>query len=211
VVDYDYTGIDPHMVESMTPRNVAGLPNALPTPATNPPASTLSGPGFTGDPAPDPINGREWTTNTGTHSLLVDVEYACIFSLPVASQRDCAKLPADTIEGNSCDCVPGYTTATPPVAISTGNTRSEVPPVCAKQSTDGSITSAVGDYTVQVYAKAYPTIRELMLANMMGTQGLVSSICPIHTLDNAAGDDRTYGYRPAMDSLVERMKIGLAR
>jgi hypothetical protein len=211
IEDYDYTGIDPHMVESMTPRNVAGLPNALPTPATNPPVSSLSGPGFTGTPAPDPINGREWTTNTGTHSLLVDVEYACIFELPVAAQRDCAKLPADTIEGNSCDCVPGYTTAAPPVATTTGNTPSEVPPVCAKQSTDGSITSAVGDYTVQVFAKAYPTIRELMLANMMGTQGLVASICPIHTVDSAAGDDPTYGYRPAIDRLVDRMKVGLVR
>jgi hypothetical protein len=216
-LNYDYSGIDPHMVESMTPRNQSGLPNSLPTPATNPAVSTLSGPTFTTNPAPDPINGREWTTNTGTHALLVDREFACIFQLPVtfpdgtAGQRDCAALPPDTIEGNSCTCVPGYSNATPPVATTTGNTPDEVPPLCAKQSTDGSITSAVGDYTVQVYGKVYPTTRELMLANMLGTQGVVSSMCPIHTVDNAAGDDPTYGYRPAMNTLVDRMKVGLAQ
>jgi hypothetical protein len=217
-LNYDYTGIDPHMIESMTPRNLSGQPNSLPTPASSPAVSTLSGPTFTGNPAPDPINGREWVTNTGTHSLLVDREYACIFQLPVtfpdgsAGQRDCAKLPADTIEGNSCDCVPGYSDATPPVAIATGNSLSEVPPLCALQSSDNppSITSSVSDYTVQVYAKAYPTTRELMLANMMGGQGIVSSLCPIHTTDTSANqDDPTYGYRPAVNTIVNRLKNAL--
>ena len=106
---YDSTGIDPHMIEAMTPRNVAGLPDSFPAPASDPAVRTLSGPTFTGNPAPDPINGREWTTNAGVHALPVDLEYACIFELPLASQRDCATLDADTIEGNSCDCVPGGT------------------------------------------------------------------------------------------------------
>ena len=50
---------------SMTPRNVAGLPNSLPLATTVFAAAqqSLSGPTFTGtNPAPDPINGREWTT-----------------------------------------------------------------------------------------------------------------------------------------------------
>jgi hypothetical protein len=63
---------------------------------------------------------------------------------------------------------------------------------------------------VQTHAKVYPTIRELTLANMLGAQGVVSSMCPIHTEDNAAGDDPLYGYRPAMDVLVSRMKPALA-
>ena len=70
--------------------------------------------------------------------------------------------------------------------------------------------SSVNDYTVQVYAKAYPTIRELTLAMMLGNQGVVASLCPIHTLDNAAGDDPLYGYRPAMDSLVNKMRAAIA-
>jgi hypothetical protein len=211
-ISYDYTGIDPHMIESMTPRNVAGLPNSFPTPTTNPPVSTLSGPTFTVNPAPDPVNGREWTTYQGVHALPVDLEYACIFKLPLASQRDCAALQSSTIEGNSCTCVPGGTWDEPGgMASTTGNSSDEVPPVCAKTSSDGtSIVSAVNDYTVQVYAKAYPTVRELMLANMLGEQGVVSSLCPIHTEDNAQGDDPLYGYRPAVNALVDRMKNALA-
>jgi hypothetical protein len=208
-MSYDYTGIDPHMVESEVPRDT--MPNA---PATNPAITTLSPAAFTTDPAPDAVNGREWTTQLGVHALPVDRQFACIFQLPPADQRDCAALAGNTIEGNSCDCVPGDKDKTTPWSSGgaptvTGNTSDEVPPLCAKQSSDGSITSAVGDYTVQVYGKAYPTIRELMLANMMGSQGIVSSICPIHTVDSSTGDDPLYGYRPLVDVLVERMKTAL--
>jgi hypothetical protein len=66
----------------------------------------------------------------------------------------------------------------------------------------------VQDYTVQTHAKAYPTIRELMLASMMGPQGIVSSLCPIHT-DEATPGDPLYGYRPAMDAIVNRLKSAL--
>ena len=221
---YDYTGIDPHMIESMTARNMSGLPNSEPAPASTPPVSSLSGPGLVAgaaDPVrPDPVNGREWTTNTGVHSLPVDREYACIFQLPVAytdanggahptQQRDCAALSASTIEGNSCDCVPGGTWNTGGTAAVTGNTPDQIPPLCSKTSTDGTITSKVADYTVQTFAKAYPTIRELELANMMGSQGIVSSLCPIHTQDNMAGNDPLYGYRPAVNAIVNRLKSAL--
>jgi hypothetical protein len=206
-IAYNYNGIDPHMIESMTPRNM--LP-ANQTPASNPATSSLSGPTFAGTAvAPDPVNGREWTTNVGVHSLPVDREYACIFQLPVASQRDCSKLGANTVEGNSCDCVPGGAWSTGGAAAATNNTSDQVPPLCGKVSTDGSITSSVADYTVQVAAKAYPTIRELTLANMMGKQGIVSSLCPIHTNDNATGDDPLYGYRPAVNAIVNRLKSAL--
>jgi hypothetical protein len=211
-MSYDYTGIDPHMIEAMTPRNVSGLPYSLPTPASNPPVSTLSGPGLGSglDPVrPDPINGREWTTDNGVHALPVDLEYACIFQLPVAMQRDCATLKADTIEGNSCDCAPGGVWAQGGTAAATGNSPDEIPPLCSMTATDGSITSAVNDYTVQTYAKVYPTTRQLMLANMMGSQGVISSMCPIHPVDSAEGNDPLYGYRPTMDLLVNRVKAAL--
>jgi hypothetical protein len=212
VMSYDYTGISPYMIESQVPRN--SMPYA---PVSNPAVSTLSGPalGTGSDPIrPDAVNGREWTTNSGIHSNPVDLEFACIFQLPSSMQRDCAAIGGTTIEGNSCDCDPGnqsstkpWTSGGPPAA--TGNTPDEISPLCDKTSWDGSITSAVNDYTVQVYAKAYPTIRELMLANMLGSQGIVSSLCPIHTVDNASGDDPLYGYRPAVDVLVNRIKVAL--
>ena len=225
-VSYDYSGIDPHMIESMTPRNHPELPYSLPAPASDPSVSTLSGPGFGSgaDPLrPDPINGREWTTNKSatptSHSLPVDREYACIFQLPTAytdgngavhptQQRDCATYSYSSIEASSCDCVPGgaWSTGMPGP---TGNSDDEVPPLCSKASTDGTITSAVNDYTVQTYAKAYPTIRELTLGSMMGKQGIISSLCPIHTQDNMAGDDPLYGYRPAVNAIIDRLSSAL--
>jgi hypothetical protein len=214
-VSYDYTGIDPHMVESEVPRNNNTVMQN-PVVASVPAESTLQGPGFVAtaaDPVrPDPVNGREWTTNcaTCTHSLYVDRQYACIFQLPPSSQRDCATLPPSTVEGNSCDCVAKWGGDAGTTAQPTGNTPDEVPPLCAKTSTDGTINSAVSDYTVQTYAKAYPTTRELTLANMMGPQGIVSSLCPIHTVDNTQnGNDPLYGYRPAVNAIVDRLKNAL--
>ncbi len=61
----------------------------------------------------------------------------------------------------------------------------------------------------QLYAKAYPTIRELNLANKLGGQGIVSSICPIDVSDNAAGNDPLFGYRPAVASIINRLKNAL--
>jgi hypothetical protein len=45
---------------------------------------------------------------------------------------------------------------------------------------------------------------------MMGAQGIVASICPIDVTDNAAGNDPNYGYRPAVNAIVERLKPNLA-
>ena len=58
---YDLTGLDPHMVQSQSPR--PGLP---------PPTAS--------DTA-DPYNGREWDTGT------IDLQYACTFPLP--APKDC--------------------------------------------------------------------------------------------------------------------------
>ena len=157
---YDYTGIDPHMIESYAPR--AGLP---------PPSDPGNG--------TDPIHGREWVTNAGSN--FVDRQFACTF--PIAPFRDCA-LP---VNADICDC--------PAVA---GAAHDQIPPVC-----DTTVTH-------QIRAKAYPTVRETLLARLMGTQGILSSICPEHTTDNATSDDPLYGYRPAVASIVDRLKNALA-
>ena len=82
--NYDFTGIDPHMIESVNPR--AGL--SAPSSADN----------------ADPVNGREWDTsvlgNGGS-----DLQYACTFTLP--SPKDCTS--AATKQG--CDCPTEATTA----------------------------------------------------------------------------------------------------
>jgi hypothetical protein len=160
------------------------------------PRAGIPGPGSANDA--DPVNGHDWVTNTsngmpgnsfsGGHTLAVDREYACTFPLMDATgnptSRDCT-LPQNA---NYCDC---------PHAAG-GVTTQELPPLC-DQATP----------TKQVGAKAYPTIRELLLAKLLGTQGVVSSICPIHAADNATGDDPLFGYRPALEVIVNRMKCAI--
>jgi hypothetical protein len=188
---YSYQGIDPHMLEAFGPR--LGL--------ANPAAPNPQGGG------PDAINGREWTTDTlanGTyaHTLPVDREYACIFKL--AQTRDCSaasKGLSDPVNSFACDCEKGLANGLSPEAI---------PAVCGLQNPNLGAQSGSNDYYTQYYAKAYPTIRELTLAEMMGTQGIISSLCPIHVTDMDNGSDALYGYRPAVGAIVNRLKKALA-
>jgi hypothetical protein len=128
----------------------------------------------------DPISGREWITDQGHKDTSIDLEYACIF--PLASPRDCSAKPTPP----GCDCV------------DTGLTHDQTSPVCDPTTP-----------TLQTMAKAYPTIRETLLAKKMGKQGIVSSICPIHVKEEEKGDP-LYGYRPAVASIVDRLKSKLA-
>jgi len=149
-LSYDFTGEDPHMLESTTPR-----------------------PGIPGPDAPndaDPINGRDWTT--GGNFL----EYACTFQLQ--TPHDCT----DPKYSSFCDCPAGL--ATPP-------------PVCDTTTP-----------TLQIKAKAYPTIRELVLAHELGTRATISSLCPIHVTESAPNDP-LYGYRPAIAGIIDGLRRGL--
>ncbi len=62
--------------------------------------------------------------------------------------------------------------------------------------------------TTQVRGKAYPPVRELEVARKLGDQAIVASLCPIHTKPDAP-DDPLYGYRPAMKTIIDRLKLGL--
>jgi hypothetical protein len=175
---FDYTGIDPHMIEDYKDRTATTV--QVDTTGTNP-LSPATAAGM-----PDPVTGREWVTNTemtaGGHVFAVDREYACTFALPAA--RDC------TLAQNqdACDCPSRAGLLT----------HDQLSPVC-----DDNVQ------TKQVAAKAYPTIRELLLARLMGAQGIVSSICPIHVTDQMGGTDPLYGYRPAVSALIERIRLHL--
>jgi hypothetical protein len=193
--NFDYTGIDPHMVESYQSRTTATVPNG----------------GFAvADPmqptGKDPIAGREWITDSSPNNtnsmgaehqgLRVDREYACTFKLQTA--RDCSDsaTTADPTLLDSCDCQPPQS--------GTGTfTHAQVPAVCDDATP-----------TMQDYAKAYPTIRELELAHLLGqvpgaNEGIISSLCPIHTTEQGAGDP-LYGYRPAMNAIINRLKQALS-
>jgi hypothetical protein len=132
----------------------------------------------------DPINGREWTTNKA------DLEFACTFDLRPqfgGKGKDCTDMKFN----GACDCEPigmggsGYNVGTQ---------------LCDTQTP-----------TLQVRGKAYPSIREMIIAHAMsqenaqnGGQGIVSSLCPIHVAEQTPGDP-LYGYRPAVDAIVRRI------
>ena len=64
---------------------------------------------------------------------------------------------------------------------------------------------------MQDSAKAYPTVRELEVAHLLGAVpganvGIISSLCPIHTTDMSGNDtDPLYGYRPAMNAIISAL------
>jgi len=161
--NFDFSGIDPHMVQSVAPRTALGLGGA---------DKQL------GDNGDDKIHGREWNTNKG------DLQYACTFDLPETMQRVCGA--SDT----SCDCSPNQSEGLNPPLCGAGNK--------------------------QIKAKAYPTIREFQVVRALGDQGIISSLCPIHlckegdpSCDSAKNPPATYGYRPAVASIIDRLKIEL--
>jgi hypothetical protein len=125
----------------------------------------------------DPINGREWNTGNG------DLELACIFDIRPQYNgmgKDCSS-PSYT---GACDCAAGN-------------------PI------ENNVLCDTTTRTLQIYGKAYPSVREMVLAHAMaqenaeiGGQGIVSSLCPIHVVEQTAGD-ALYGYRPAVFAMVK--------
>jgi hypothetical protein len=165
---WDFTGIDPHMLESEDAR--AGLPC-----------------GTSSNDNCDPINGREWST------AKKDLEFACIFPLtdPGTGQpvvKDCNQMQYL----GACNCATG--------------SNSQNTPLC--QKVNGAYT------TTQIYGAAYPSIREMAIAHAMavspsGVQGIVSSVCPIHVSFAGSSSDPLFGYRPAANAIVDRVKNSL--
>jgi hypothetical protein len=155
---YIFDGIDPHMIESTSPR------------------PGLVAPGTTYSLGTDPTNGREYDTRTS--AAAIDLQYACTFDLP--TPKDCTA----AINANACDC--------------TGTAASSAagPPLCS-----------VSTRTTQVKGKAYPTIRELRVAQGLGGQAAVSSICAKDV--TSAVTAPSYGYNPAMQGIVNRLKGSL--
>ncbi|MDP9033184.1 MAG: hypothetical protein M3O50_00110, partial [Myxococcota bacterium] len=128
----------------------------------------------------DPINGREWATGKA------DLQFSCIFKL--ATPKDCT---SKAFQG-ACDCA----------AMSTSGGTS----LCDKPA---GATGPGGHGTTQIYGKAYPSVREMIIAHALKDQGIVSSLCPIHESDNGMGDP-LYGYRPAVKAIIDRLKVSLS-
>lgn len=108
-----------------------------------------------------------------------ELQYACIFPLP-EGQRPCPQ----NSDAN-CDC-------------NDADLQAEGNPLC--QAEDDSFGAT------QYFAKAYPGLRELQVLNGVGDAAVVASICAKEMSDANALD---YGYRPAMQAIVDKVKTKL--
>ena len=114
-----------------------------------------------------------------------DLQYACTFDLPAPT--DCN---ADGSE-LKCDCNKAV------------NGVESNQPLCQAAGTN-----------IQIKAKAYPTVRELEVARALGQQGITASLCPIAPdATKVAGGKAapTYGYNPAVASIIDRLKNALTQ
>jgi hypothetical protein len=126
------------------------------------------------------INGHEWLAGND------DLQYACIFPLPKV--KDCAA------DATSCDCSEGATQMQ-------NNPLCETPvPMDPGKKGDGKST------TTQYRAKGYPGTRFLQVAKEVRESGIVASICASNLDDPNAAD---YGYRPAVATIIDRLKTQL--
>jgi hypothetical protein len=61
--------------------------------------------------------------------------------------------------------------------------------------------------TTQYFAKGYPDLRELQVLKDFGDNSIVASLCAQQVTDTT---QQNYGYRPAIDAIVDRLKEQLA-
>jgi hypothetical protein len=130
----------------------------------------------------DPINGHEWDTSKASPPNS-DLQYACVY--PLKTSRNCGNNPDD------CDCGPP----------STGSIEDLKNPLCQDVATNAYSTD-------QGRAKAYPSLRELQVLQGLGENAIVASICPANITDV---DSPIFGYRPAIDAIVNRLSTSLRR
>ncbi len=189
---YDFSGADFHMVESIGPRTT-NTGNWANVAACTPPAS--GPPPLPGAAGADAINGCEFNTNNS------DLQFSCIFPLVQVDGsgtiqpfvKDCTS----AMYGGACDCGP--------------NSLDNHSQLCSASTP-----------TTQLYGKAYPSVREMIIAEAMSNevingvpynQGIVSSLCPI-ALDigqplATAQQDPLFGYNQAVGALIERVKVSI--
>ena len=110
-----------------------------------------------------------------------DLQYACVFPLLPGTERDCTAACT-----GACDC----------------QDEANQNPLCDANPSDS------GKPTKQAMAKAYPSLRELAVLKGLGTNAVVTSICPAQVTDATARD---YAYRPAMRAFVEAAQTRLKK
>jgi hypothetical protein len=152
-----------------------------PRSGTNPITGDAIAPATSTNPRENAINGHEQKPNGD------DLQLACTFVLPDAPE------PCGT-EG-SCDCKP----ANPANPTSFPGDQPKNSPLC--QPPGGGAWEPK-----QYFGKAYPGLRPLEVLKGIGDSAIVASICPKVLQTGQPG----YGYEPAVDALVDRLRIVLS-
>ena len=143
---------------------------------TNPIVNIAISPASSTNPQANPINGHE--QNIPAFDAL---QYACIFPLP--KPKDC--MPNDV----ACDCS----------ADKEGNSSAVV-------AANSPVCQGGANINQQTFAKAYPGVRELQVLKDFGDNAIVASICPKSMKSTAPESDPSYGYNPAVDAIIQRLK-----
>lgn len=127
----------------------------------------------------NPINGREYDTSQGV-AMGVPNDLQYACIFPLPAPRVCST--EDT--SGDCDCPSGAFDR----------------PLCEQRPGDGN------PGTTQYWSKAYPGLRQLQVLRDFGENSIVASICA-RNVDVEARPD--FGYRPAVDAIVDRLKARL--
>ncbi len=146
---------------------------------TSPVTNAPIAPDTSMNPLQNPSNGHEQNVPS-----LDDLQYACTFAL--VPPKACAN--GDV----TCDCA--ASSKGDASYITASNT-----PIC--QPPGGGPAG-----TTQYYAKAYPGTRELVVAQALGGRAAPASICPKVTTPTS---NASYGYSPALNSLIDRIAVTL--
>jgi hypothetical protein len=175
-----------HAVADLQPSEwdrILGRPSATPPLAPADPFMQESDRARAGIEIANPINGREYDTAQtagGEREGTNDLEYACTFPLP--APIDCAALDRERALAYDCS-----------------DTTLNDTPLCEQ------VPGQTPRGQIQYFSKAYPGLRHLEVLQGVSARGgnaTLGSICARNTSDDARPD---FGYRPAMQALLERV------
>jgi hypothetical protein len=112
-----------------------------------------------------------------------DLQYTCVFRLP--TPNDCSH------DETSCNC--------------DKNSQGQNNPLCETPADPGGQGDGKGS-TTQFRAKAYPGLRYMPVIQQVKANGILASICTPNVTDSSRDD---YGYRPAVNAIIDRLKTQL--
>lgn len=158
---------------------VLGRPHDSPPVAPSQPFMIESATPRPGIEPGNPINGHEYdTARPYEPTRLADLQFACIF--PLAQPIDCSLVDPST---ESCECHAEY-----------GDS-----PLCAQVPGE----SEPGE--LQYFSRAFPGLRHLDVLRGYSDRGGNATLGSICARDSSDDSEPTYGYRPAMQALLERV------